>query len=116
MKNQRGMTLTGMVVVCVVGVLVVIAGLKIAPAYIEYFTVKKAIVAIARANPNATVADVRYAFQLRQAIDNIDVVGPKDLEVTKEGNELVVSVSYPKRISLFGNVNVVIDFSTSSNN
>jgi Tfp pilus assembly protein PilE len=116
MKNQRGMTLTGMVAVCVVGVLVAIIGLKIAPAYIEYFTVKKAIAAIARANPNATVADVRYAFQLRQAIDNIDVVGPKDLEVTKEGNELVVSVSYPKRISLFGNISVVIDFSTSSNN
>src|SRR6266850_6140579 len=104
MKNQRGMTLTGMVVVCVVGVLVAIAALKITPAYIEYFTVKKAIVAIARANPSATVGDVRYAFQLRSAIDNIDVIGPKDLEVTKEGNELVVSVSYPKRIPLFGNI------------
>jgi len=116
MKNQRGMTLTGMVVVCVVGVLVAIAALKITPAYIEYFTVKKAIVAIARANPSATVGDVRYAFQLRSAIDNIDVIGPKDLEVTKEGNELVVSVSYPKRIPLFGNISVVIDFSASSNN
>lgn len=116
MKSQRGITLIGMVVACIVIVFVAIGGLKIAPAYIEYFKVKKAIVGIAQSNPGATVADVRYAFQLRAAVDDIDVVGPKDLEITKEGNEVVVSVAYPKRIPLFGNINVVIDFSASSNN
>jgi len=39
-----------------------------------------------------------------------------DLEVTKEGNDIVVSVAYPKRIPLFGNVSLVIDFAASSNN
>lgn len=116
MKNQRGLTLMGMIVACIVIVIVAIGGLKIAPAYIEYFKVKKAIVAIAQANPGATVGDVRYAFQLRAAIDDIDVIGPKDLEITKEGNEVVVSTTYSKRIPLFANVNVVIDFSASSNN
>jgi hypothetical protein len=105
-----------MLVVGIVIVFVVVGGLKIAPAYIEYFTVKKAIVAIAQSNSRATVAEVRYAFQLRSAIDNIDVIGAKDLDITKEGNEVVISVSYPKRISMFGNVNVVIDFAASSNN
>jgi Tfp pilus assembly protein PilE len=116
MNNQRGLTLIGMIVACIVIVIVAIGGLKIAPAYIEYFKVKKAIVAIAQGNPGATVGEVRYAFQLRQAIDDIDVIGPKDLEITKEGNEVVVSVAYPKRIPLFGNINVVIDFAASSNN
>ncbi|HTQ72698.1 MAG TPA: DUF4845 domain-containing protein [Burkholderiales bacterium] len=115
MRNQRGLTLMGMIVACIVIVFVAIGGLKIAPAYIEYFKVKKAIKAVAVANPAATVGEVRYAFQLRQAIDDIDVIGPKDLEVTKEGNELVVSTAYSKRIPLFGNVNVVIDFAASSN-
>jgi Tfp pilus assembly major pilin PilA len=116
MNNQRGVTLIGMIVVCIVIVIFAIGGLKIAPAYIEYFKVKKAVVAIAQANPNATVGDVRYAFQLRAAVDDIDVIGPKDLEITKEGNEVVVSATYSKRIPLFANVNVVIDFSASSNN
>ena len=78
--------------------------------------VKKAIVAIAQSNSRATVGEVRYAFQLRSAIDNIDVIGAKDLDITKEGNEVVISFAYPKRIPLFGNVNVVIDFAASSNN
>ena len=116
MRNQQGATLLGMLVVGIVIVFVVVGGLKIAPAYIEYFTVKKAIVAIAQSNRRATVGEVRYAFQMRSAIDNIDVIGAKDLDITKEGNEVVISFAYPKRIPLFGNVNVVIDFAASSNN
>jgi len=116
MKSQRGITLIGMVVVCIVIVIVAILGLKVAPAYIEYLTIRKAIVAIARANSKSTVAEVRYAFQLRSAIDSIDAIGPGDLEVTKEGNDIVVSVAYPKRIPLFGNVSLVIDFAASSSN
>ena len=48
MNAQRGITLIGMLIAGIVIVFVAIAGLKIAPAYIEYFTVKKAIVAVAR--------------------------------------------------------------------
>lgn len=106
----------GMVVACIVIVFVAIGGLKIAPAYIEYFKVKKAVVGIAQSNPGGTVNEVRRAFQMRAAIDDIDVVDAKDLEITKEGNEVVVSVAYPKRIPLFGNISVMIDFLASSNN
>lgn len=115
MKNERGLTLIGMLVACIVIVVLAIGGLKIAPAYIEYFTIKKAIVAIAQNNRGGTVQDVRRAFELRSAIDNIDAISPKDLDITKEGNDVVVSFAYPKRIPLFANVNVVIDFAASSN-
>jgi len=116
MKNQRGITLFGMVVACIVIVFVAIGGLKIAPAYIEYFKVKKAVTAIAQSSGGGTVVEVRRAFQLRAAVDDIDVIGPNDLEISKEGNELVVSTTYAKRIPLFANINVVIDFTASSNN
>jgi len=116
MKNQRGITLIGMVVVCIVIVLVAIGGLKIAPAYIEYFKVKKAISGIAQTNGKGTVQDVRIAFDRRAAIDDIDVIAGRDLEITKEGNDIVISFDYPKRVSLFGNVSVVFDFAASSNN
>ena len=115
MKNQRGVTLFGMVVACIVIVFVAIGGLKIAPAYIEYYKVKKAIVGVAQTTSRGTVGEVRQAFDRRAVIDDIDVIAGRDLEITKEGNEIVISFSYPKRISLFGNINVVIDFAASSN-
>ncbi len=106
----------GMLVVGIIIVFVAIGGLKIAPAYIEYFTVKKAIVGVAQTTGKGTVGEVRQAFDRRAQIDDIDVISAKDLEITKEGNDIVISFAYPKRISLFGNVSVVIEFAASSNN
>jgi hypothetical protein len=116
MRNQRGITVLGMLVVGIIIVFVAIGGLKIAPAYIEYFTVKKAIVGVAQTTGKGTVGEVRQAFDRRAQIDDIDVIAGKDLEITKEGNDIVISFAYPKRISLFGNVSVVIEFAASSNN
>jgi Tfp pilus assembly major pilin PilA len=116
MRNQQGVTLVGMVIVGIIIVFVAIGGLKIAPAYIEYYKVKKAIVGVAQTTSRGTVAEVRAAFDRRAAIDDIDVIAGRDLEVTKEGNEIVISFAYPKRISMFGNVSVLIEFAASSNN
>jgi Tfp pilus assembly protein PilE len=116
MKSQRGITLMGLLVAGIVVVFVAIGGLKIAPAYIEYFKVKKAVTAIAQGNPAATVAEVRTAFDRRAAVDDIDVIQGRDLDVGKDGNELVVSASYTKQIPLFGNISIVINFAASSAN
>ncbi|HYT84820.1 MAG TPA: DUF4845 domain-containing protein [Burkholderiales bacterium] len=116
MRNQRGITVLGMLGIGIIIVFVAIGGLKIAPAYIEYFTVKKAIVGVAQTTGKGTVGEVRQAFDRRAQIDDIDVISGKDLEITKEGNDIVISFAYPKRIPLFGNVSVVIEFAASSNN
>jgi len=116
MRNQRGITVLGMLVVGIIIVFVAIGGLKIAPAYIEYFTVKKAIVGVAQTTGKGTVAEVRQGFDRRAQIDDIEVISGKDLEITKEGNDIVISFAYPKRIQLFGNVSIVIEFAASSNN
>jgi len=117
MKNQRGMSIWEILVLCIGIVLFAIAGLKVTPAYIEYFTVKKAVVGIAQSGEaRGTVADIRRAFDRRAAVDDIDAVKAQDLEITKEGNEVVISFSYTKKIPLFGNLSLWFDFTGSSNN
>jgi hypothetical protein len=97
-------------------VFVAIIGMKIVPAYIEYFTVKKAVTAITQSGElrNATVADVRKAFDRRANVDDITAVRPEDLEVTKDGNDIVVAFAYEKRVPLFYNISLVFDFAGSS--
>ena len=114
MKSQKGITLMGLLITGIVVIFVAIGLLKIAPAYIEYFKVKKAVVAIAQTNAGGTVQDVRRSFDLRSAVDDIDVISGKDLEVSKDGNELVVSANYIKQIPLFGNISIVINFAATS--
>jgi hypothetical protein len=110
------MGFAGVLLLLIAIVFVAIIGMKLVPAYIEYFTVKKAVTTMAQSGElrNATVADVRKAFQSRAAIDDITAVKATDLEITKDGNGIVVGFAYEKRIPLFSNISVLIDFAASS--
>ncbi len=49
-----------------------------------------------------SVAEVRSIFDKAAAIDNIKSVNGKDIEVTKEGDKIVVSFAYQREIHLAG--------------
>jgi hypothetical protein len=110
------MGVAGVLVILIAIVFVAIIGMKMVPAYIEYFTIKKAITSIAQSGElrNATVADVRKAYDRRANVDDITAVRPGDLEVTKDGNEIVIAFAYEKRVPLFYNISVLIDFAAST--
>jgi Domain of unknown function (DUF4845) len=115
MKNQqRGITLGGLIVWLFVLVIVALLGMKLVPAYMEYGTAKNAIEAIARERSATTPADVRRAFASRAAIDDITAVKPADLDITKQGNDMVIGFAYRKEVPLFANVGVYMDFAAST--
>jgi len=116
MRRQRGLGFAGVLVLLIAIVFVAIIGMKLVPAYIEYFTIKKAVTSITQSGElrNATVADVRRAFSRHADVDDITAITANDLEVTKEGSEIVVGFAYQKKIPLFYNVSVLIDFVGSS--
>ena len=114
-RRQRGLSMTTFLVIAVVLIFGALGGMKVGPAYMEYFKVKKAVSAVALEGRTATVADVRKGFDRRAQIDDIDVIGGQDLEVTKEGGEVVVSFAYSKKVALFGNVSLLIEFAGASN-
>jgi len=114
-RRQRGLSMTTLLVVAVVIIFGAIGGMKIGPAYMEYGKVKKAVAAVALEGRTGTVADVRKGFDRRAQIDDVDVISGNDLEVSKEGGEVVVSFSYSKKVGLFGNVSLLIEFAGASN-
>lgn len=114
-RKQRGLSMVTFLVVAVIVVFGAIAFMKIGPAYQEYFAVKRAVTATALDARSATVLEVRRGFERRAVIDNIDVIGSQDLEISKEGNDVVVSFSYTKKVPLFGNVSLLFEFAGASN-
>ena len=114
--TQKGMGFAGLLTLLVVIILAAIVGMKVVPAYIEYYTIQKAVTAMTQGGElrNASVADVRRAFDRRTQIDEISAIGPNDLEITKEGGEVVIAFAYEKRIQLFRNISLLIDFAGSS--
>jgi len=108
--RQFGLSLSGLLFGSIVLILVVLLGLKLVPEYLDYFTAKKAIDAIAQEQPGATPMEIRKAFDARQAIDNIPQLKPSDLDITKEGGQTVIAFAYRKDIPLFANVGIYVDF------
>lgn len=115
-NKQRGISLSSLLVVCVLLVFVAIFGMKVLPSTMEYFTILKTVKAIAGGEVPAgsTVADVRRAFQRHMQVDDIKSINPEDLDISKDGNEIVITFAYATKIPLFGPVSLYIDYQGSS--
>lgn len=113
--KQQGVSLGGLLVVLFLLVIVGILGLKLIGPYMEFFKIRGAVEAIgADRGKTASVAEVRKAFDARATIDDISSVKGQDLEVTKEGADVVITFAYRKEIPLFANVGMFIDFAGDS--
>jgi hypothetical protein len=116
MNRQKGVSIVAMISILVVLILVAVLGLKVGPVYMEFLQIKKALAGIAESGElrGGSVNDVRKAFDRRASVDNIEVITSQDLEISKDGGDLVITFSYPKKVKLFGNVSLLFEFEGSS--
>ena len=94
----------GMSIITLIFLLAVLGGvgavaLQAFPSVMEYQGVLKAV---NKAKGEGTVPAVRASFDRAADIDNITSIGGKDLQVTKDGDQTVVSFAYEKEFHMFG--------------
>lgn len=97
--GQRGLTFFGLLLI---GGLLAVTGVitaQVVPTAIEYQAIVKAANKASRGN---TVVEVRSLFDKAAAVDDIKSISAKDIEVTKEGEKIVVSFAYQREIHLVG--------------
>lgn len=109
-KNQLGVSLGGLLAGAAIFIVLAMFGMKLGPSYLEFYAIKKAVNAIAQEKRGASVTEIRKNFDARATIDDISTVKGADLEVTKEGNDLVISATYRKEIPMFAKIGVYIEF------
>jgi hypothetical protein len=116
MKYQRGITLSGLMTAGAILFVVALLGMKAAPAWIEYGKIKKAVVSVAKRPDVAQggVQQVYEAFNKQAELDLITAIKADDLEITKEGNEVVISFAYDSKVKLMGNTSLLFEFAGSS--
>jgi hypothetical protein len=114
MRNrQRGVTLTGLIVGAIILIVLLLLAMKIAPPYLEFFNAKKLIMQIS-SEGKTSVGEIRQAFDLKASVNDVSTLQGRDLEVTKDGGEVVISFAYRKEIPLFANLGVYLDFAADS--
>jgi uncharacterized protein DUF4845 len=114
LKAQRGLSLLGLIIGLFIVILVGIFGMKLIPSYLEYRAARGAIEEIAAQNPG-TPAEARRAFDAHAAIDDIRSVKPTDLEISKDGSQMVISFAYRREVPLWGDaVGVYINYAAQA--
>ena len=114
--QQQGATVVGMIMIAAAIVFVAIMALKLVPPYIEYATIQNHLRDLAREpdTRNASPAEIMAAFNRRAQIDDITAVNGRDLDITREGGEVILSAFYETRIKMVGNISACIEFEPSS--
>ncbi len=115
MNRQKGLSMAALLAGCVVLILLALIGMKVGPAYMEYANIKKTVAAIVQGgDAQGSVIDIRKAFDRRATVDDITSISAQDLDISKDQGEVVIGFGYSKKIALFSNVSLLIEFSGSS--
>jgi len=115
-NKQRGVSISGFLALVVVVVFFVIVCVKVIPAYLDDYTIKKFFNVVAH-DPdmkNATVHDIRQSFSKHATVSNITAISEKDIDVAKDANGITLSASYSVKIPLISNASLVLEFNPSS--
>jgi hypothetical protein len=105
---ERGVSLSGLIVVLALLGVTVVFGMKLIPAYLEYSTVKGAIVKAKEAG--GTAREMQTAFDRNAGVNDVGAIRGRDLVITRDKGEPEISFAYEKRVPLAGNVSLLIDF------
>lgn len=107
-KHQRGVSLTGLIVLMALLGMVLVVGSKVLPSIIEYKAIKNAIATLKESGGN--VREMQNDFNKNAYVTDIKAIRGTDLVFSKDSGELEISFAYEKRIELMGPVSLLIDY------
>jgi hypothetical protein len=116
MHGQRGLTLSGFLMWAVLFIIVSLIAFKVGPPYFEFLTIQAQLKAIANdpEGRNGVRRVVEDLYERRSAIESMSSVKPKDLQITKDGDRVVISAEYTVCVPFILNVRVCMDYAPTS--
>ena len=104
----------GFLFVAAVVLVAALLSFRVIPAYIEYFSVQKALEGALNDSKDMSKADIRKLVERRIGADYIDSVNAKDVEVTRANNITTASLSWQNKLHLVGNASLLLEFDASA--
>lgn len=109
-RQQRGVTLFGLMFWAILIGMTALVVMRVLPTVNEYYTILRAVEKIAKEG-GGTVPEIRNAFERQKQIEySISSISSKDLQITKENEQVVVSFAYDKEIELVAPVYLLIKY------
>lgn len=110
-SGQRGISFIGIIFVGGVLACLGVLGAQAVPTVIEYQSVLKAV---DKAKSAGTIGEAKVVFDKAAQIDDIKSIAGKDLEITKNGDKMVIQFAYNKEIHMFGPAYLLLKYAGQS--
>ena len=114
MRKQRGVTMIGWIFLLIPMVIVLYAGIRVGPEYVDYYKVVTAMKETAsglESDETLTPASIRSALQKRFDTSYVEAVKSSEVEISKVEGGWEMTAEYESAVDLFGNLSMLMDFS-----
>jgi hypothetical protein len=110
--RQQGMTMVGLLFILAMGGVIVYAGIRITPLYLNYMKVVRSLEATAAdfKGENPDIGGMRNSLDRHWQIESIDGVDAKEVEITKDDSGVVMHVAYDDSAPYISNVSLAVHF------
>jgi hypothetical protein len=111
--SQRGITLIGWIILVIPIVICVYAGIRVAPMYLNFMNVSKAlsqVAASAKTSASVSTQELKTSLEKNFDVQAIEHPSPKDIDIHREGDHLVAIADYEDVAPLFANISLLLQF------
>ena len=112
-SRQSGITFIGWVVLLIPLAILVFAGIKLAPLYMNQFKVARVLQQTADASHGEETVSpqaVRGELERRFDIESVENPTPQDITIERDGDNWVMIADYTRETSLFRNISLQVHF------
>jgi hypothetical protein len=116
MRRQAGITFIGWLFLLIPVAIVMYAGIRLTPVYLNYMKITKTLKQTASEFADDSllnVGEVRRSLERRFDIESVDYPEVSDIEVSRSGETWSLSVSYDDVVALFGGISLLVHFEKS---
>lgn len=113
--RERGVTFLGWLFLLIPMALVLYAGIRLTPLYLEYMKIARTLEQVSEEfkGEQVEVMQLRNAIERRFDIESVTVLNPRDashVRIRKEGSGQTVSVSYTDAAPFMSNISLQVEF------
>jgi hypothetical protein len=112
-SRQKGITFIGWLILLVPVAIVGYAGIRLAPMYLNYMKVAKAMTEVAAAHAGDSQINppaIRKELDNHLYIDSVTYPAPEAIEVVRDGDKWLLRTNYEDEAPLFAGISLVIKF------
>jgi Domain of unknown function (DUF4845) len=111
-RHQHGMTFIGLLCILALAGVVVYAGIRLIPLYLNYMKIAKIMDSTATEvkGDNPDPGEMRRIIERHWTVDDPTGIDAKEIEITKEDGGVQMHVAYDDSVPYVGNLSLSVHF------